>query len=179
MRDKYTNQQLYSWMAGKYRAVYFRTYQLAYMLAKRAEQRIAFELELKQDASFIDFGYWDSLKKGLMAGERLSLDLKRMEAAYFDQNQREYQITNTSRCCNSIRPRSLRCDRPGNANSPCRGDITIWTSPDTTCGGCRKNVSLTIPCVTGPYSGVPATLRADGARSVPAARVGRRGPRAI
>src|SRR5438105_7792225 len=45
------------------------------------------------DSIFIEFGYWDSLKKGLLCGERLYLDLKRMEAAYLDKNKREYEIT--------------------------------------------------------------------------------------
>ena len=38
------------------------------------------------DSVFIRFGYWDSLKKGLLAGERLGHGLKRMEAAYLEQN---------------------------------------------------------------------------------------------
>ena len=38
-------------------------------------------------------GYWDSLKKGLMVGEHLHHDLKRMDAAYLEQNRREYEIT--------------------------------------------------------------------------------------
>ena len=31
------------------------------------------------DSNFIQFGYWDSLKKGLLAGERLGHDLKRLD----------------------------------------------------------------------------------------------------
>jgi hypothetical protein len=45
------------------------------------------------DSNFISFGYWDNLKKGLLTGEQLYLDLKRMELAYMDQNQREYEIS--------------------------------------------------------------------------------------
>jgi len=42
--------------------VYFQSYKLAYDLAKRAERRFRFELGL-QDSSYINFGYWDSLKR--------------------------------------------------------------------------------------------------------------------
>jgi hypothetical protein len=35
--------------------------------------------ELGDDTNFIQFGYWDNLKKGLLAGERLAHDLKRMD----------------------------------------------------------------------------------------------------
>ena len=47
-----------------------RAYQLAYDMAKRAERATGHELG-SSDSSFIQFGYWDSLKKGLLAGERL------------------------------------------------------------------------------------------------------------
>jgi hypothetical protein len=76
LRTKYTNQQLYQWMIGQIAGLYFQSYQLAYDLAKRSERAFRRELGLR-DSGFIKFGYWDSMRKGLMAGERLSLDLKR------------------------------------------------------------------------------------------------------
>ncbi len=42
--------------------------------------------------SFLQFGYLSG-KEGLLAGEKLYLDLKRMEMAYHDLNQREYELT--------------------------------------------------------------------------------------
>lgn len=52
------------------------------------------ELGVKYGAtSFIRFGYWDSLKKGLMAGDHLAYDLKRLEIACLDGNIREYELT--------------------------------------------------------------------------------------
>ncbi len=92
MRSKYTNQELYQWHAGQISQVYFRSYQLAYDLAKRAERCFRFELGL-QDSSFIQFGYWDSLKKGLLSGEKLQHDLRRLDAAYLEQNRREFELT--------------------------------------------------------------------------------------
>ena len=44
MRDKYTNQDLYSWMLGHISGVYFQAYQLAYETAKGAEQAYRHEL---------------------------------------------------------------------------------------------------------------------------------------
>jgi hypothetical protein len=158
MRDKFTSQQLYSWMVGQISSVYFRTYQLAHDIAKRAERTYRFELGLKErDSSFIEFGYWDSLKKGLLSGERLYLDLKRMEMAYLEQNKREYEITKhvslmqldpmallllkeTGQCEVSLPEALLDMDFPGHYLRRI------------------KSVSLTIPCVTGPYSSVPCTL---------------------
>ena len=92
LRDKYTNSQLYQWMITQISTVYFQAYQLAYDMAKRAEKSYQRELGLK-DSSFIQFGYWDSLKKGLLSADRLIYDIRRMEAAYLDQHKRELELT--------------------------------------------------------------------------------------
>lgn len=70
MRDKYTNQELYNWMVGQLSGLYFQSYQMAYDIAKRAERAYRHELGLS-DSNFIQFGYWDSLKKGVLAGEKM------------------------------------------------------------------------------------------------------------
>src|SRR5271167_1494329 len=57
---------------------------------KSAKSGYRYELGL-QDSNFIQFGYWDNLKKGLLVGELLAYDLKRMELSYIDQCKREYE----------------------------------------------------------------------------------------
>ena len=71
---------------------YFQSYQLAYQMCKQLERCYQFELGI-QDSSFIQFGYWDSLHKGLLAGETLNRDLRRMQAAYLQQNARRYELS--------------------------------------------------------------------------------------
>jgi hypothetical protein len=156
LHDKYTNQELYGWMLGQLATVFFQAYQLAYDLARKAERAFRHELGLK-DSNFIQFGYWDSLKKGLLAGERLSQDLKRMEVAYLDQHRREFEITKhvsvgqldplalvslreTGSCTISLPEALFDLDYPGHYMRRI------------------KSVGLTIPCVTGPYTGVSCTL---------------------
>lgn len=156
MREKYTNRELYQWMVQQTSAVYFRSYQLARDVAKRAERAFRFELGVK-DSNYIQFGYWDNLRKGLLAGEKLSLDLKRMEVAYLDQNKREYEITKhvsllsidpmalimlreTGRCEIRVPEALFDLDYPGHYLRRI------------------KSVGVTIPCVTGPYTGINCTL---------------------
>src|SRR4029077_1840745 len=108
-------------------------------------------------ASFIQFGYWDSLKKGMLAGERLHADLKRMEIAYLNQNARELEITKhvsllqldpsalvqlreTGECGITIPEVLFDLDFPGHYFRRI------------------KNVSISIPCVAGPYTGLSSTL---------------------
>ena len=91
-RDKYTNEQLYGWMLGQLSTVYFQAYKLAFDAAQQAERAFRFERG-DQSSSFIEFSYWDSLKKGLFAGERLLLDLRRLEAAYTEGDRRALEVT--------------------------------------------------------------------------------------
>jgi hypothetical protein len=92
MREKYTNEQLYGWMLGQLSGAYFQAYKQAFDSAKLAERAMRFE---RGDPStqYIEFSYWDSLKKGLYAGERLSADLRRMEAAALESDARSLEIT--------------------------------------------------------------------------------------
>lgn len=157
MRHKYTNQELYSWMIGQISTVYFQSYQLAYDVAKRAERAFRYDLGI-QDSNYIQFGYWDSLKKGLLAGERLHHDLKRMEIAYLNQNRREYEITKHI-SLRQLNPTALIQLRQ---TGKCEIDLPEFIFDLDYPGHYMrrvKNVSITIPAVTGPYTGIPCTLR--------------------
>ena len=157
MRSKYTNQELYQWQVGQISGVYFQSYRLAYDLAKRAERCFRFELGLR-DSSYINFGYWDSLKKGLLSGEKLQYDLRRLETAYLEQNRREFELTKhvslvlldplalvklreTGRCFFRLPEEIFDLDYPGHYFRRI------------------KSVSLTLPCVAGPYTTISCTLR--------------------
>ena len=92
LTGKFTNQELYDWMAGKLADTYFQSYRLAYQLCKSLERCYRYELGIP-DSSFIQFGYWDSLHKGLLAGETLNHDLRRMQSSYLEQNRRRFEIS--------------------------------------------------------------------------------------
>ena len=94
MKGKFTNAELYQWMASKLSGLYYQTYQMAYDLAKAAEKAFQFERGMPEsEVHFIQGVYWDSQRKGLLAGETLSLDLDRMEKAYLDTDNRGFEIT--------------------------------------------------------------------------------------
>ncbi len=162
LRDKYTNRELYNWMVGQISAMYFQAYQFTYDVAKRAERAYRFELGL-QDSNFIQFGYWDSLRKGLLAGDRLYHDLKRMEVAYLDQNRREHEMTKHI-SLTLLHPEALVALRE---NGSCFVELPEAIF-DLDCPGHYmrrlKSVSLSIPCVTGPYTSVTCRLTLLGNR---------------
>lgn len=138
MRSKYTNQELYQWQVGQISEVYFRTYKLAYDLAKRAERCFRFELGL-QDSNYIQFGYWDSLKKGLLSGEKLQYDLRRLEAAYLEQNRREFELVNIFRWRCSICSRWCNCAKLDAASSACQKKFSISITLGTTSGASSRS----------------------------------------
>ncbi|MFL5698674.1 MAG: neuraminidase-like domain-containing protein [Ktedonobacteraceae bacterium] len=156
MRNKYTNQELYDWMISQVSAIYFQCYQMAYDLAKRAEKAFRFERGLTT-SNYITFGYWDSLKKGLLSGERLYLDLKRLEMAYIDQNKREYEITKHISLV-LLDPLALITLKEIGS---CFIDVPeMFFDMDYPGQYMRriKNATLTIPCVAGPYTSINCTL---------------------
>lgn len=143
-------------MTGQLATVYFQAYQLAYELARRAERAFRFDLA-SPGASFLQFGYWDSLRKGLLAGEKLQLDLRRMEVAYLDQNRREHEVVKPVSLAQLDPEQFLRLRETGQCT---------FTVPETVFDRDHaghylrrlRSVSVTVPCVAGPYTGVHGRL---------------------
>lgn len=156
MREKYTNEQLYDWMIGQISFTYFQGYKLAYETAKKAERCFRYELNL-DTSDYIQYGYWDSLKKGLLAGENLAYDLKRMEVAYLDKNKRQLELTKHISVA-ALNPEALMNLRN---NKSCEIDIPEWLYDMDYPGQHMrriKSVSISIPCVAGPYTTISCKL---------------------
>jgi hypothetical protein len=156
MSGKYTNQELYSWTVSQISSIYFTSYQMAYDLAKRAESCYRHELGLTE-SSFIQFGYWDSLKKGLMAGEKLTHDLRQMEMDYLDQNKREYELTKHISLAMLDPIAVLMLKQNGECYFDLPEAIFDMDFPNHYMRR-TKSISLSIPCVSGPYTSVSCTL---------------------
>ena len=160
LQTKFTNQELYEWMVNQISTIYFQSYQLAYDLAKRAERCFRYELGLPT-SSYIKFGYWDSLKKGLMSGERLSYDLNRLESAFLEQNRREFELTKHVSLA-QLDPVALLSLRE---NGECHVDLPEAVFDLDFPGHYFRrltSVSLSIPCVAGPYTSIACTLTMTG-----------------
>jgi hypothetical protein len=154
--QKFTNQQVYTWMITQISTVYFQSYQLAYQTAKQAEHCFRFELGLST-SSYITYGYWDSLKKGLLSGDRLMYAIKKMETDYLELDIREFelikhislfkldavallQLIENKNCFINVPEELFDVDFPGHYFRRI------------------KSVSISIPCITGPYISVNCTL---------------------
>lgn len=152
---KTSNRAFYAWLRREVKGLYSAAFQFAFDIAKKAERALQHELG-DPNLSFLQFGYMSG-KEGLLAGEKLHLDLKRMEMAYHDLNQREYELTKHVSLL-QLNPKALLQLRT-------TGRCTVFLPEelfDLDCPGHYfrriKTVAVSIPCVVGPYSSVNCTL---------------------
>jgi len=156
LKNKFTNQELYQWMKEQLFALYKQSYNLAYDMAKKAEKAYKFEMGMGS-TNFIQYGYWDNSKQGLVAGDKLQLALRQLENSYLDENLRELelsksislarldplaliQLRETGKCYLSVPEELFDFDFPGHYFRRLKG------------------ARLSIPCVVGPYSSVSCSL---------------------
>ncbi len=156
LRDKFTKNALYLFLQQETAALHYQAYKLAMDTALLAEQAFHYE---RGDTTqrFLPEENWDSLHEGLLAGQRLELALRQMETAYLDTNCREYELTKHI---------SLRLNFPLAflqliTTGSCEVEIPEWMFDlDYPSHYMRriKNITLTIPCIVGPYTGVHCRL---------------------
>ena len=153
-KGKTTHPGFYAWMRREVQRLHSQSFDFACEVAKKAERALQHELgDFSQ--TFIRYDYASGLE-GLLAGEKLHLDLKRMEMAYLDLNRREYELTKhvsllqvnplaliqlraTGRCTVALPEELFDMDGPGHYFRRI------------------KTVAISIPCVTGPYASVNCT----------------------
>ena len=157
LKNKFTSQELYQWMKEQLFSVYKQSYDLAFDMAKKTEKAYKYELGT-ETASFVQYGYWDSSKEGLLSGEKLQLALRQMEKAYLEENRRELELSKsislalvnplalvelreTGKCYVTLPEELFDLDFQGHYFRRI------------------KSVSLSIPCVAGPYTTVNCSLR--------------------
>ncbi|AUX43626.1 hypothetical protein SOCE26_050780 [Sorangium cellulosum] len=156
LRDKFTSHELYLWLQKETAALYHQLYEVALHEARMAQR--AYNLELGHESDcFLPTAPWDDLHEGLLAGERLSVALRQMESAYLCKNLREYELTKHI---------SLRCFSPVflmqlKTTGCTEIELPEWLFDLDYPGHYMRrirSVSLTLPCVTGPYQGIQCRL---------------------
>lgn len=152
---KKANKDLYLWMKREVKALYSQCFQFAFDVAKKAERALQHELG-NSDLTYVQFGYLAG-KEGLLAGEKLYFDVKRMEMAYHDHNHREYELAKhvsllqldpiallhlraTGQCTISLPEELFDMDGPGQYFRRI------------------KTVSVSVPCVSGPFTSINCKL---------------------
>lgn len=156
LRSKYSNEALYSWQETQLRTLHYETYIVAFDLAKKVEKSYQFERAGTQ-TNFI-VGGWDDSRDGLLSAEALGLGLRRLEAAYQESRGHDFEITKHI-SLRQIDPKALLALRTGTS---CKFSLseTLFDMDFPSHHTRRlKSVSLSLPCVVGPYTSVNCTLR--------------------
>ena len=159
LHEKISNEELYLWMQGELSRLYYEYYRFAVDTARKAERTMKQEIMRPEvDAqTFVKFNYWDGGRKGLLSGEALHLDVKRMEVAYLENNRRELELTRhiSLRQLNPVALLKLK------ATGSCVVNIPEWLY-DRDCPGHYlrriKSIALSTPSVVGPYTSLNCTL---------------------
>ncbi|MBS6209118.1 MAG: hypothetical protein KH812_03390 [Proteus hauseri] len=92
LKNKFTNKALYNWLRGKLMAIYKPFYDLAVSRCRMAEFAYQYDLD-KKEAVFIRPGAWQGTYSGLMAGESLMLNLTQMENSYLEEDKRTLEVS--------------------------------------------------------------------------------------
>jgi hypothetical protein len=157
LTGKFTKYELYLFLQQETMALYRESYKIAMQIAREAEMAFRYERG-DSERHFLHGTNWDNLHEGLMAGERLELALHTMDRAYMEKNCRQYELTKHI---------SLRIYFPAafiqlKTVGYCEIDIPEWMYDLDYPGHYMrqiKSVTLSVPCVAGPYTGIHCKLQ--------------------
>jgi hypothetical protein len=158
LRDRFTNLGRFTWLSAELQKLHRIAFNAAFSMARLAEQACQFEHPDEVTGPVLSGNYWDAGNSGLLAGDRLLVDLYDLERRYIETNHRTLEIEQ------SFSLARFAPDALSRLKTDCRCsfDTPEWFFDLTYPGHYRrriKAVRLTIPCVVGPHANVGATLR--------------------
>ncbi len=154
--EKFTNLGRYTWLSTQVQRLYREAYQDALYVARMAER--AFRYEKNDDTSvLIEGSYWDSSKAGLLSGEKLMTALRNMELKFIETSAQTMEIDQAF-SLTQLDPSAILSLK---STGKCEFTIPEFYFDLFYPGQYRRKITsarLTIPCITGPYTNVSATL---------------------
>jgi hypothetical protein len=155
-QQRFFNSEQYSLIAEDLYPDFFQLFQLAYGYARQAEACCRFQLGLPS-LKIVQFGYWNSARKGLLAGEHLHLALKQLERAYLDADKREFEIRRDISLMTLDPQAFITLKETGTCEFEIPEVLFDGDYPGHYMRRLRS-VSVTIPCVVGRYTNVNCVL---------------------
>jgi hypothetical protein len=155
-KNKFTKLGLYNYLSTSLNRLYRQAYNLAHNMSIMAE--LAYEFETNDNTPFIAVDNWSLDNAGLLAGERLTLQLQELETAFIINNKRDYEITQ-SFSLSLLNPEELLSLRE---KGECNIEIPEIFYDLLYPGQYKriiKSVRLTLPCIVGPYANVSAKVK--------------------
>jgi hypothetical protein len=165
--SKFTALGLYEHLSTTLSRLYRDAYNVAHDLAKMAER--AFQFERDSSEIFVAGDNWQFDRAGLLAGERLMVQLAQLEKAFLQQNTRDFEMSQSFSLA-LLDPRALLALRETGACEIAIPEVLFDMVYPGQYRRLIKAVRLTVPCVVGPYTSVGAklTLLSSEVRRTPA-----------
>lgn len=163
LRSKFTNAELYGWMAGRLAGLYYEQFRLAYDMVLQAQR--AWQYELGTDERVVMGSPWDPGKKGLLAADELIAQIHQLEVR-FDQKKPYDHAKSPDIRLSEVDPKALiQLRNTGRCEFTIPEEYFDAIEP----GGCFRRwraMAVTIPCVRGPSAVLDGrlTLLAHGRR---------------
>jgi hypothetical protein len=154
-KNKFTNLGLYTYLSTNLNRLYREAYNIAYYMAKMAEK--AYQFERDDSTIFIAGDNWQFDRAGLLAGERLLLQLQHMEKTYLEKNTRSLEMTQSFSLA-LLNPNELIKLRSEGVCDFVLPEIAYDLAYPGQYKRIIKAVRLSIPCVSGPHTNIGATL---------------------
>lgn len=157
--NKFSGFNHYTFQVRQLQQLYRMAYNLANDAALQAQKSFEFErFGTDTGANFIKNDNWNNEKLGLLAGERLNLQLMQMEQEYVNTDKRKIEITQHFSML-QLAPEKLM-------ELKMNGECSDFTIPEAAFdlvypGHYRriiKSVRISMPCIAGPYTNIGATL---------------------
>lgn len=161
LRDRFTNFGRYTFLAAELQKLHRMAFNAALSMARLAEQACHFEHPDEAVKPVLAGDYWDAGNAGLLAGDRLVIDLHNLERRYIETHHRTLEIEQSFSLAR-FDPDALSTLK---TDCTCDFEVPEWFFDLTYPGHYRrriKGVRLTMPCLVGPHANVGATLRLTG-----------------
>jgi hypothetical protein len=162
MRDRFSNFGRFTWLSAELQKLNRMAFNAALAMARLAEKAYRFERP-DEAGPLLSESYWDAGNAGLLAGDRLLLDLQQLERRFIETNYRTLEIEQSFSLA-QLAPLALLSLRELGS---CEFTVPEAAFDLTYPGHYRrriKAVRISVPCVAGPYLNVGATLRLTGSR---------------
>ncbi|WP_282610867.1 neuraminidase-like domain-containing protein [Pelagibius sp. Alg239-R121] len=161
--DKFSSLGLYTWLASQLQRTYGEAYNMAYRMARYAEQAYRFERE-DYTSELLSGQYWEAPRAGFLAGNRMTLDLQHLEQRYIETDHPKRELTDHFFSLRQWDPMALvELRQKGECTFKVPELFFDLASP----GDYRRrlrSVRVTIPAVAGPYINVMASLSLYGSQ---------------
>lgn len=163
VKTKFTNLKLYTWMSNQLMKLHRRAYELAYDMAKQAERAMKKELVVDDSLKHIQFDNWNTGNRGLLAGERLSVQLKELDHIYSKNDKRRFELSKDI-SLKLLDPTALVKLLLSTGNKESTFNLTKGLFKNEFDDNAYdkvtiKSISLSIPCITGPQISTNVKLK--------------------